>query len=130
MERGRIMNGRIKELRKVLDLTQQEFADRIGMKRNTVANYETNRNEPSNSVVSLICRQFNVNENWLRTGEGDMFIKMDRADVLMQWAGSVLRDEDESFKIRFINMLMNMTEDEWSLLDNKALELFTETKKD
>ena len=124
------MNGRIKELRKVLDLTQQEFADRIGMKRNTVANYETNRNEPSNSVVSLICRQFNVNENWLRTGEGDMFIKMDRADVLMQWAGSVLRDEDESFKIRFINMLMNMTEDEWSLLDNKALELFTETKKD
>lgn len=124
------MNGRIKELRKVLDLTQQEFADRIGMKRNTVANYETNRNEPSNSVVSLICRQFNVNENWLRTGEGDMFIKMDRADMLMKWAGSVLRDEDESFKIRFINMLMNMTETEWSLLEKKVLELFAETKKD
>jgi len=69
------MNTRIKKLRKALDLTQQEFADKIGMKRNTVANYETDRNEPSNSVVSLICREFNVNETWLRTGEGEMFNK-------------------------------------------------------
>lgn len=67
------MNDRIKKLRKTLDLTQQEFADRIGMKRNTVANYEINRNEPSNSVISLICREFNVDENWLRTGVGEMF---------------------------------------------------------
>ncbi len=48
------MNERIKKLRKALDLTQQEFADKIGMKRNTVANYETDRNEPSNSVISLM----------------------------------------------------------------------------
>lgn len=67
------MNERIKKLRKALDLTQQEFADRIGMKRNTVANYETDRNKPSNSVISLICKAFDVNEEWLRTGEGEMF---------------------------------------------------------
>lgn len=67
------MNERIKKLRKALDLTQQEFADKIGMKRNTVANYETDRNKPSNSVISLICKAFNVNEEWLRTGEGEMF---------------------------------------------------------
>lgn len=67
------MNERIKELRKTLGLTQQEFADRIGMKRNTIANYEINRNEPSNSVVSLVCREFNVQEEWLRTGKGEMF---------------------------------------------------------
>lgn len=67
------MNERIKELRKRLDLTQQEFADKIGMKRNTIANYEINRNEPSNAVITLICKVFNINENWLRTGEGEMF---------------------------------------------------------
>lgn len=67
------MNERIKKLRKVLGLTQQEFADKIGMKRNTIANYETNRNEPSNSVISLICRTFNVSEDWLRQGDGEMF---------------------------------------------------------
>ena len=68
------LNKRIKELRKALNLTQQEFADKIGMKRNTIASYEINRNGPSNSVISLICKVFNVSEPWLRTGEGEMFV--------------------------------------------------------
>lgn len=67
------MRERIKKLRRTLDLTQQEFGDRIGIKRNTVANYETGRNEPVDSVVTLICREFNVNEEWLRDGTGEMF---------------------------------------------------------
>ena len=67
------MHDRIKKLRKALDLTQQEFADRIGIKRNTIANYETGRNDPIDSVISLICREFNVNEKWLRFGDGEMF---------------------------------------------------------
>lgn len=67
------MSERIKRIRKMLDLTQQEFADRIGIKRNTIANYESGRNEPVDSVISLICREYGVNEIWLRTGEGEMF---------------------------------------------------------
>ena len=67
------MNERIKKLRKALDLTQQAFADRIGIRQNTVAKYETNRGTPTTSVISLIVREFNVSEKWLRTGEGDMF---------------------------------------------------------
>lgn len=67
------MKDRIRKLRKTLDLTQQEFADKIGVKRNTVAQYETGRNEPTATVLSLICREFNVNEEWLRTGSGEMF---------------------------------------------------------
>lgn len=68
---------RIRKLRRILDLTQQDFADRIGMKRNTIANYETGRNDPSASVISLICREFNVSKNWLETGEGEIFAKPD-----------------------------------------------------
>lgn len=60
------MSERIKRIRKMLDLTQQEFADRIGIKRNTIANYESGRNEPVDSVISLICREYGVNEIWLR----------------------------------------------------------------
>ena len=67
------MNDRIKRLRKELDLTQQEFADRISIKRGAVANYEIGRNIPSDSVINLICREFNVNEAWLRTRTGEMF---------------------------------------------------------
>ena len=67
------MNSRIKKLRKALDLTQQEFANRIGSVQNTITGYETGRRIPSNQVISLICKTFNVSETWLRTGEGEMF---------------------------------------------------------
>ena len=67
------MDERIKKLRKILDLTQQEFADKLGIRQNTVAKYETGRGTPTRSVVSLICREFRVNEEWLRTGAGKMF---------------------------------------------------------
>ena len=67
------MNERSKKLRKVLDLTQQEFGERLGIKRNTIATYESGRNEPIDAVVSLICKEFNVNEEWLRDGIGEMF---------------------------------------------------------
>lgn len=68
------MNERIKALRKTLNLTQQEFADRIGVKRGTIANYEIGRNKPVDAIYSLICREFNVNKDWLRNGKGNMFI--------------------------------------------------------
>lgn len=67
------MTTRIKELRKALSLTQREFGERIGVKPNTIATYEIGRNEPIDAVVSLICREFNVSETWLRTGMGDMW---------------------------------------------------------
>lgn len=83
------LNERIKELRKALNLTQQEFADKIGMKRNTIASYEINRNGPSNSVISLICKAFNVSETWLRTGEEEMFLPSPNGmlDALVQKYG-------------------------------------------
>ena len=57
----------------MLDLTQQKFGERLGIKGNTVAQYELGKSNPVDSVVSLICREFNVNEKWLRNGEGEMF---------------------------------------------------------
>lgn len=66
------MNERIKKVRKALDLTQQEFGERIGMKRNSIALIENGRNT-SDQTVFAICREFNVNEEWLRTGAGEMF---------------------------------------------------------
>lgn len=71
------MNNRIKFLRKSLNLTQQEFADKLNIKRGAVSNYEIGRNQPIDAVISLICREFNVNENWLRSGEGEMFLPVE-----------------------------------------------------
>jgi transcriptional regulator with XRE-family HTH domain len=68
------LKERLKKLRKELDLTQQEFADRIGISRGNIATYETRDGSPGSSVINLICREFNVSETWLRTGEGEMFL--------------------------------------------------------
>lgn len=67
------MNERIKMIRNNAKLTQQDFADRIGIKRNTVALYESGNCGVSDAVIKLICREFSVHEQWLRTGEGEMY---------------------------------------------------------
>lgn len=117
------MNERIRKLRRELDLTQREFADRIGIKRNTVATYETGRNIPIDAVVSLICRTFNVNENWLRNGEGDMFIVVDKELELMEWAGEVLREESSSFRHRFVAALSVLDEKDWKEIERLARKM-------
>lgn len=67
------MKNRLKQLRKALDLTQTEFAERIGTVQNTITGYESGRRNPSGPVISAICKEFNVNEEWLRSGSGEMF---------------------------------------------------------
>lgn len=67
------IGDRLKRLRKELDLTQEAFASRIGSVQNTITGYESGRRNPSAPVISLICREFDVNEEWLRSGTGEMF---------------------------------------------------------
>lgn len=117
------MKERIKKLRKTLDLTQQEFADKIGVKQNTVAQYEIGRNIPIDSVVFLICKEFNVREEWLRTGEGDMFLPADRNADIARLTKQLLNEESDSFKNRLISILSNLTVEEWKFLEEKAREL-------
>ena len=65
------LGERIKKVRKDLDLTQQAFADRLGMKRNSIAQVEMGRNTSDQTIIS-ICREFGISETWLRTGAGEM----------------------------------------------------------
>ena len=67
------MKNRIKLIRQNAGLTQQEFAKRIGVSRNTIATYETSGRNPIDAIVRAMCREFNVNEEWLRTGIGEMY---------------------------------------------------------
>ena len=123
------MKDRIRELRKALDLTQQEFADTIGVKRNTIANYEIGRNDPVDSVKSLICLKFNVNPEWLDTGEGDMFVEVDPEDDLMEWAADVLRDKPESFRRSIVTALRVFTVEDWKEIEMLCDKLLEAQKK-
>lgn len=120
-----IVKDRIKKLRKELDLTQQEFADRIGIKRGGIANYEIGRNEPADSVISLICREFHVNEHWLRDGVGDIFIEQTMDEQIASFIGRVQMDEDASFQKRLLSALADLNEDQWNLLEEIAEKMAT-----
>ena len=91
---GDFLKDRIKMLRKELNLTQQKFADTLGMKQNTIASYEIGRVTPSDPTIVHICKEWNVNETWLRTGEGKMFIEIPEEDIYSRAAASVFKEED------------------------------------
>lgn len=103
------MNERIRQLRKFLDMTQQEFSDRLGVARNNIAGYETGKRSPSNAVISLICREFKVNEVWLRTGEGgdeNMFSRISSDDKYSLSLGKLTIEQNEFVK-NAVNYLAN-----------------------
>ena len=111
------MNTRIKKLRKALDLTQAEFASRIGTTQNSVANYETGHRNPSSSVVNNICKEFHVREEWLRTGNGEMFQEVSRDDEIAAFVNDVMREESDDFRRRFIAALSHLDAAGWAALE-------------
>lgn len=86
------MKDRIKEIRKYSKLTQVEFGEKIGVKGNTVTGYETGLRNPTDAVLRSICREFRVNETWLRTGEGEMFQELPLEDEVAAAVSNVLDD--------------------------------------
>ena len=97
------MNERLRKLRKYMDLTQQDFGARLSVKGNTVAQWESGRNCPPDSAITFICREFNVNEDWLRNGTGEMFIakESDEIDSLVKKYG--LSNDDRILIEKYVN---------------------------
>lgn len=112
------MNERLKKLRRALGLTQQQFADRIGVKRNTIAMYEMGKTTPSETVILSICREFNVNKSWLLDGIGKMFVEQTRDEQIEEFVGTLLQNEEDSFKRRLISGLAALDETGWKILED------------
>ena len=125
------MNERLKKLRKILDLTQKDFGDRIGVKGNTVAQYEMGRNQPIDSVINLICTVNwdgeRVNEEWLRTGKGEMFLPRTRNQAITDFAADLIT-EPESFKTKLIEGLAKLDESDWEDIE-RIIKKMVESKK-
>lgn len=129
-QRGGVqLNERIKELRKALNLTQQDFAEKIGVKRNTIAQYEIGRNLPIDAVITSICREFNVSEEWLRTGEGEMFKPRSRNEELYEFVHKVENSEPGSIQAQLLAVMARLTDEQWEVLAQVAREFVEETKK-
>lgn len=110
------MNERIKILRKELDLTQQCFAEKIGTSANVLTNYETGRRNPSSSVINNICKTFNVNEEWLRNGTGEMFVQRDKLQIISEFAADLIKEPD-SVKARLFEALAKLDDKDWLAIE-------------
>jgi len=104
-------------------LTQAKFAARIGLTQNVVANYEIGRRNPSNSVVALICREFSVNETWLRDGSGEMFVEKSRSDALKEAVDRMLASESGDFRSRLVLALSRLDENQIDAVETFVRQL-------
>lgn len=116
------MNERIKKIRKDAGLTMEEFGEKIGMKRSSISLVESGRNKPSDAAVKMICTVFNVDEHWLRTGEGEPYIELSEHEQIIQrlnqvqWAMRDPNSEAEqkelaAFRERLASAILNLDDD-------------------
>ena len=124
------MRERMKELRKAMKMTQQELADTLHIKRTNIGNYESGVSSPTDSVIALICREFGVSEDWLRNGNGDMFIPMTRDEEIASFIGGVQADVDDTFKKRFISALAKLSTEEWKAIEHLMENMVSEREKE
>ncbi len=113
---------RLLMVRKTLNVSQAEFATKIGISRSAVCKIESGENTPSEQTIRMTCTEYNVNESWLRFGEGDMFRPVSRDEEIAAFIGDIL-SETPDFRRRFVAVLARMTPAEWELLEKKAREL-------
>ena len=107
------MNKRIRFLREHFNLTQSDFGTKVGVKQTTVSAWESSRIVPNDSAILSICRTFGVREEWLRTGAEPMMVQRPKDDILTDFFNSVLDDQPDSIRRRFVAALSALTPEDW-----------------
>ena len=117
------MKDRIKALRKELGLSGEKFGERIGVKKAAISKIESGAVGLSDSNILAICREFNVNEEWVRTGSGEMFKDMTLDEEIISFIGEVQWDASNTFKKRFISAIAKLNEEEWKVLEKIIIDM-------
>ena len=117
------INDRIKDIRKSFGLSQTDFAERLGTTRGVISNLEGEKTTPNEPFIKLICREFSINEEWLRTGNGETRQKLTRNQELAEFFGSIMHDPDDAPRKRFISIISKLSADEWQVLDEIAKKM-------
>lgn len=124
------LNERIDTLIKALNIRKTAFAERLNVSQAFVSQLCSGVKQPSDRTIADICREFNVNEIWLREGVGEMFQEKTVSEELAEFFGDVLnRKEDAEFKRAFLTILARMSPEEWRMVEAKARELMAEMEK-
>ncbi|RKI22227.1 XRE family transcriptional regulator [bacterium D16-36] len=122
---------RIKKLRTSdeLNLTLEKFGERVGVTKTAISKIEKNERNTTDQMFKSICREFNVNPEWLRNGTGDMFLELDEDGIIAGWVGKVLKDKPKSFRKNVISVMSTWTEEDWDWIERQANAIIAESKK-
>lgn len=120
------MNDRIKELRKAMNLSQEKFGELLGITKSGVSDIESGRRKVTDQHAIMLANN-GVNEEWLRTGKGSMFVPENKNDEISKLFGNVLKSSDDDFKYRLINALAKLDDSGWDNLE-KLLDTIYEKK--
>ena len=123
------MKERIKELRKTLGLTLESFGDKVGVGKSTISRIENGTNGLTEQMILSICREFNVNEEWLRSGTGEMFKDMTLDEEIISFIGDIQWDASNTFKKRFVSAIAKLNEEEWKVLEKIITICANETEE-
>ncbi len=120
------INKRFRELRKICKKSQEEWADIMGLSRSGITEIEAGRRNVTEKHIKLLSIESidgkYINEDWLRTGDGDPFKKLTRNQAITDFAADLIK-EDDSFKSRLIEALAKLGDDDWEALERLAKKL-------
>lgn len=123
------LSERIALIQEKSKLNQTEFSGRIGISQQYLSQIRNGKKIPSDRTISDICREFGVNEVWIRTGEGDPFRQESRSEQIMRFAVQTAKGSDE-FKKALVSMLAKLDPEDWEALGKIADKLLEEYKKE
>lgn len=123
------INNRIKEIRQSKGLTQSQFSEIIGLSRNYIALIEIGERVPSDRTISDICREFNVSEEWLRTGEGEMFKPKSRNEELFEFVTNAI-GKPTGIQAKLLSIMARLTDEQWEVLNDIANEMAKEAAEE
>lgn len=117
------INSRISAVIHASGLTKTAFAGRLNISQSHISKITSGDSIPSDRTIVDICREFGVSEHWLRTGEGEMFVRLSREEEITKFAMSIVRNPDSEFQRRFISVLAQLTPEQWQLMEQMAHQL-------
>lgn len=123
------INERISQVVLASKLTKTAFAEKLHVSQAFISKLCANGN-PSDRTVTDICREFGVDETWLRTGEGDMLQAKSRTEEISAFLGDVMKSPEDNFRRRLVSVLAKLNENEWELIAKMAARLAEDTKKE
>ena len=123
------MNERIKNIIEELGLKKVDFANRLHISQPFASELCSGAKAPSDRTISDICREFGVREAWLRNGEGEMFVQDTQSEQVAAFLADLTKDDSDTFKKRFVEMLAGLSPADWELLERMA-EKLTQKKEE